>query len=462
MTKFGIGQAVRRVEDQRFTTGTGQYVGDFVLAAAMLWRGGAFAARACASSSASTWLRRKRRRACVCVLTGADAVADKIGGIPPFFMPESWGGPKGFSDHAAGPACRPRPLRRRPRRFRRRRNRGAGARCRRAGRRRLRAAAGGRRSRSRRRKPRAPKIWDDCPNGNVAVTIAFGDKAATDAAFAEAKHVASVRLVNNRVTANPIEPRCAIGVYDAADGRYTLHTTSQDPHSVRAALSSAVLHVPESKIRVISPDVGGGFGMKANLLSRRRPGAVGGQALRPAGQMDRDAQRKSAVRQPRARSDRLWRARARRERQISRHPVDRLSGARRLLVGGGDRAAVLVADVRPEPLRRADDRHQHQRRVHQHRADFGLSRRRPAGGDLSDRASGRSRRAGHRHRPRRVAAAQPDQAGGAALSHADASQLRQRRVREADGQVPRRSPIGTASPRGAKRASGAASCAAAR
>ncbi|MGA9320659.1 MAG: xanthine dehydrogenase family protein molybdopterin-binding subunit, partial [Xanthobacteraceae bacterium] len=111
----------------------------------------------------------------------------------------------------------------------------------------------------------APKIWEQCPNGNIGVTIVFGDKAATDAAFAKARHVAKVRLVNNRVTANPIEPRCALGAYDAADGKYTLYTPSQDPHSVRAALSSFVFHVPESKIRVVSPDVGGGFGMKANI-----------------------------------------------------------------------------------------------------------------------------------------------------------------------------------------------------
>ena len=69
-------------------------------------------------------------------------------------------------------------------------------------------------------------------------------------------------------------------------------------------------------------------------------------------------------------------------------------------------------------------------------ADLGLSRRRPAGSDLSDRASGRSRGADHRHRPGRVAAAQSDQAGGVALSHADASHLRQRRIRKADGSMP--------------------------
>ena len=96
------------------------------------------------------------------------------------------------------------------------------------------------------------------------MTIAIGDKAATDAAFAKAKHVASVRLINNRVTANPIEPRCAVGVYEPR----IADTRSIRPRRTRTAsapLCRSCFRVPESKIRVISPDVGGGFGMKANL-----------------------------------------------------------------------------------------------------------------------------------------------------------------------------------------------------
>ena len=112
-------------------------------------------------------------------------------------------------------------------------------------------------------KPSAPKIWEDCPGGNSAVTISFGDKAATDAAFTKAKYVVALRLENNRVTANTIEPRCAIG--DVSGGRYTLYTTSQDPHGLRSKLAAAILHVPETKIRVVAPDVGGGFGMKSNI-----------------------------------------------------------------------------------------------------------------------------------------------------------------------------------------------------
>jgi carbon-monoxide dehydrogenase large subunit len=262
MAKFGIGQAVRRVEDQRFTTGAGAFVSDLTLprqcyGVAVLSPHGHAIIKSVDVTAA------KAAPGVLCVLTGADAVTDKISGIPPFFMPDSWGGPKGFpttrpvlladrvrcvGDHVAFVvadseaeardaaelvAVDYEPL---------------------AALVDLEQAA----------QSEAPKIWDDCPNGNVAVTIGFGDKAATDAAFAKAKHVAKVRLVNNRITANPIEPRSAVGVHDAADGKFTLYTTSQDPHSVRAAVSAA-LHLPESKIRMLSPDVGGGFGMKANL-----------------------------------------------------------------------------------------------------------------------------------------------------------------------------------------------------
>jgi aerobic carbon-monoxide dehydrogenase large subunit len=261
--KFGIGQAVRRVEDQRFTTGAGQFVADFALprqcqgVAVLSPHAHAVIKRVDAT-------RAKAAPGVLCVLTGADAVTDKVGGIPPFFMPESWGGPTGFS------TTRPVLLADRVRCIG---DRVAFVVAETEAQARdaaelvdvdyqplvalvdLEEAA----------KPGAPKIWEQCPDGNIGVTIVFGDKAATDAAFANAKHVAKVRLVNNRVTANPIEPRCALGAYDAADGKYTLYTPSQDPHSVRAALSSFVFHVPESKIRVVSPDVGGGFGMKANI-----------------------------------------------------------------------------------------------------------------------------------------------------------------------------------------------------
>ena len=87
-------------------------------------------------------------------------------------------------------------------------------------------------------------------------------RRATDAAFAKADHVASLDIVNNRLIPNAMEPRAAVGDYDAASGGYTLYTTSQNPHLERLVLAAFVQVAPESKLRVVSPDVGGGFGSK--------------------------------------------------------------------------------------------------------------------------------------------------------------------------------------------------------
>ena len=90
----------------------------------------------------------------------------------------------------------------------------------------------------------------------------MGNKDATDAAFAGAKHVVTLKLNNTRITANSIEPRAAIGQYHPDGDNYTLYSTSQNPHGTRSSVAGQVLKIPETKLRVISPDVGGGFGMK--------------------------------------------------------------------------------------------------------------------------------------------------------------------------------------------------------
>src|ERR1700689_5350878 len=95
MGKFGVGQAVRRVEDQRFTTGSGQYVGDVELAR-QCYGVAVLSPHAHAAIKSIDVRAATAAPGVVSVLTGADAAADKIGGIPPFFMPENWGGPKGF------------------------------------------------------------------------------------------------------------------------------------------------------------------------------------------------------------------------------------------------------------------------------------------------------------------------------------------------------------------------------
>jgi carbon-monoxide dehydrogenase large subunit len=107
----------------------------------------------------------------------------------------------------------------------------------------------------------APLVWPEAP-GNVCFDWEIGDKAATDAAFEKATKVASIDVVNNRLIANAMEPRSAIGDYDAGKDEYTLYTTSQNPHVIRLLMGAFVLGIPEHKLRVIAPDVGGGFGSK--------------------------------------------------------------------------------------------------------------------------------------------------------------------------------------------------------
>jgi carbon-monoxide dehydrogenase large subunit len=117
-------------------------------------------------------------------------------------------------------------------------------------------------------KPGSPQLFDAAP-GNLCFDWALGDKAAADAAFAGAHHVTRIALVNNRLVSNPMEPRAALGEHDRATGDYTLWTTSQAPHAHRLLLASAVLRIPESKLRVVAPDVGGGFGTKGSLYAEQ-------------------------------------------------------------------------------------------------------------------------------------------------------------------------------------------------
>ncbi|HEY6519134.1 MAG TPA: xanthine dehydrogenase family protein molybdopterin-binding subunit [Roseiarcus sp.] len=104
-------------------------------------------------------------------------------------------------------------------------------------------------------------IHEAAPN-NTVYNWHLGDKAATDAAFASAAHVTKIDLVNNRLIPNAMEPRAALGDYDSGTDTMTLYTTSQNPHVARVVLSAFVGLAPENKLRVIAPDVGGGFGSK--------------------------------------------------------------------------------------------------------------------------------------------------------------------------------------------------------
>jgi len=115
-------------------------------------------------------------------------------------------------------------------------------------------------------KPGAVTVWDDCPN-NICFVHLEGNKAATDEAFARADRIVQRRFVINRVTAATMEPRGALGDYNAAEDRYTIYTTLQRTHPYRAELANYVLKVPESKIRVVAGDIGGSFGMKSAVYN---------------------------------------------------------------------------------------------------------------------------------------------------------------------------------------------------
>src|SRR6056297_195200 len=109
----------------------------------------------------------------------------------------------------------------------------------------------------------ATKVHDDLTS-NLCYDWGFVEenKSAVDEAFGKAAHVTSLELVNNRLIANPMEPRVAVGDYSRASDESTLYTTSQNPHVIRLLMGAFVLGIPEHKLRVVAPDVGGGFGSK--------------------------------------------------------------------------------------------------------------------------------------------------------------------------------------------------------
>ena len=252
-----------RLEDRRFLTGKGRYVADITLGR-QAHMALVLSTHAHAMITALDTSEAEGMPGVIAVLTGADATADGLGTVPPFFMPALWGGPEGYATR--------RPVL-------------VGDRVRCVGERlaiviaetaddariaadavmveyaplpvvtdaRAAMAAG------------APVLWDDNPKGNLSVSIRMGDKASTDEAFAKAEVTIRRRFRTPRIAPVSLEPRASIGDYDAAEDRYTLYTSSQDPHGYRSSIARNVLKIAESRLRVIAPDVGGGFGLKAHM-----------------------------------------------------------------------------------------------------------------------------------------------------------------------------------------------------
>jgi carbon-monoxide dehydrogenase large subunit len=127
--------------------------------------------------------------------------------------------------------------------------------------------------------PGAPLIHERF-GSNIVFDIERGSREKTAAALAGAAKIVELQLHNSRLAANPLEPRAYLCEYDAASDRYTLYATTQQPHYLRRWLSLYTLHIPEHKIRVVSPDVGGGFGVKGNFAVEVSTIAWAAQLLR--------------------------------------------------------------------------------------------------------------------------------------------------------------------------------------
>lgn len=259
MTSTGIGAPVRRKEDQRFVTGKGRYTDD-------LSRPGQTFAYFVRSPHAHAVIRgidtsaARAMPGVLAILTGDDLAADKVGGLICGWMIHSKDGSpmkagphpalaqgkvRYVGDHVAVVVAET---------YAQAKDAAEavavdyGV---------LPAVVEGVAA----QKKGAPQIHD-VADDNTVFRWHLGDKAATDAAFARASHVTKIDLVNNRLVPNPIEPRAAIGDYDSGTDSYTLYTTSQNPHVARLVLSAFIGIAPEHKLRVVAPDVGGGFGSK--------------------------------------------------------------------------------------------------------------------------------------------------------------------------------------------------------
>src|SRR5215470_67798 len=125
----------------------------------------------------------------------------------------------------------------------------------------------------------APALWPDCPD-NQAFLHEAGNKAAVEAAFASAAHVVRHRMVINRLTTNSLEPRGCLADYDAREDRYLVRCTSQGPHTIRRVLATDIFRLPETRFRVISENVGGGFGMKGGLYPEYALAVLAARLLR--------------------------------------------------------------------------------------------------------------------------------------------------------------------------------------
>ena len=280
-------------------------------------------------------------------------------------------------------------------------------------------------------KPGAPLVWDDCPN-NICFVHLEGDKAKTDAAFAKADKIVKHRFVINRVTAASMEPRGSIGVYRPYDDHYTIYTTLQRNFTFREELCKFVLKVPEHKVRVVSGDIGGSFGMKSAVYNEAAlvlwAAKVTGRPVKWISTRSEaflsDGQARDNVTEAELALDKDGHFLGLRVNIIANVGAFLQVGGQSFVGNLGTLAGVYKT---PAVLCRRDGG------AHQHQSGAALSRQRPARGGLCDRAHGRRRRRRAWHRSGGAAAEEFDPAGRDAVQDRAHLHLRLRRVREEHG-----------------------------
>ena len=241
--KFALGQSVTRLEDDLLLRGGGRYTDDFSLARA---------AHVCFVRSPHAHARIKaisataaaNARGVIAILTGKDVAADRLGNVPCLIPIEGLKEPPrpllaiGTVRHVGDPVAMVI----------------------------AETAAQAKDAADSVEVDYEPlPASTDTRKGEVAFDIDLGAKAPTEAAMRKAAHVTRLELVNNRLVANPIEPRAALAEYDAASGRTTLYTPSQGPHHLYGQIADTILKTGREKLRVVSGNVGGAFGMKIFL-----------------------------------------------------------------------------------------------------------------------------------------------------------------------------------------------------
>ncbi len=280
----------------------------------------------------------------------------------------------------------------------------------------------------------APQLWPQAP-GNLAVdwpgpaADPEANARTVETLFASAKFVAKIAVMNQRMVINSMEPRGATASYDAASDSYTMRACSQSAGTLRENILG-IMNLPKERVRVITEDVGGAFGLKTGAYPENIALLVGAKKFgRPIHWMSSRSEAFVSDNQARDTYSDIELALDEKGKFLALRIRNVCNVGAYLGSIGADIPTLNFYPLPARHVRHQAYRHQRQMRFHQHAADRTLSRRRQAGSKLRAGARGRRSGAYFRHRSDQAAPAQSDQKVGHALQDAGGNDLRQRRFR---------------------------------